>query len=147
MLLAAKIASLIGAAPQQRDYFWWCLILLVSIADLSLHPRGEGGSLTASGPLRTCLLKLLNFRSWAWRTSMIKIIVQRPVFLTRGSSFRTAIHSSGWASIRMNAMMQASLERLAQAWLVPRWIRTSPAVILDSPTSITAQISPCSTMA
>lgn len=106
--------------------------------------------------LRTCLLKLLNFRSWAWRTSMIisltdflgqKNFVQHPVFLTRGSSFRTAIHSSAWASIRMKAIMQASFERLAQAWLVPRWISTSPAVIFDSPTSITAQISPCSTMA
>src|SRR3974390_2624594 len=88
MLLAAKIASLIGAAPQQRGYFWWCLILLISIAGLSLHPRGEGGSLTASGPLRTCLLKLLNFRSWAWRTSMIKNFCPTPCFLNQGKLFQ-----------------------------------------------------------
>ena len=45
------------------------------------------------------------------------------------------------------ATTQGAFERLAQAWLVPRWINTSPAPSLVSPTSMTAQISPESTIA
>ena len=40
-----------------------------------------------------------------------------------------------------------SPERLAQAWLVPRWIRMSPARITVSSSSMIATSSPCSRMA
>src|SRR5215470_14954413 len=58
-----------------------------------------------------------------------------------------ASYSMGTASISTKATTQGAFERLAQAWLVPRWISTSPATSLVSPTSMTAQISPESTIA
>ena len=50
-------------------------------------------------------------------------------------------------SISTKAMRAVLCERLAQAWLVPRWMSTSPARSSVSPSSITDQISPSSTMA
>src|SRR6185436_6355676 len=50
-------------------------------------------------------------------------------------------------SIKTKAIRAVFWERLAQAWLVPRWMRTSPARISVSPSSITDQISPSSRIA
>src|SRR5438093_12016464 len=53
----------------------------------------------------------------------------------------------GVAPTRMKATSAGSFERLLQAWLVARWMSTSPAFMEVSPSSITAQISPDRTMA
>ena len=45
-----------------------------------------------------------------------------------------------------NAMRQGTLPRLAQPWLVPRWITMSPARTTVSPSSRISVISPSSTM-
>ena len=54
---------------------------------------------------------------------------------------------TGAAPFRTNRTRAMWSVRLAQAWLVPRWISTSPTFIRVSPTSISAQISPSMTMA
>src|SRR5262249_15879293 len=69
------------------------------------------------------------------------------------SSFSTSDESAssrysiGTASMSTKATTQGAFERLAQAWLMPRWIRKWAATGLVSPTSMTAQISPESTIA
>ena len=49
---------------------------------------------------------------------------------------------TGLASINTKAIRHSSSVRLLQAWLVPRWIRQSPAFSNTSPSSMTAYISP-----
>ncbi len=54
--------------------------------------------------------------------------------------------SANWPSIRMKAMRQGLSERLAQPWLVPRWMTMSPARQTVSPSSTTSTSSPSKTM-
>src|ERR1700688_3538558 len=54
--------------------------------------------------------------------------------------------SGSWASIRMNAILQKSGERLTQAWLVACWMTMSPALRWTSESSSSMSISPDSTM-
>src|SRR6185436_19184743 len=66
---------------------------------------------------------------------------------SRESTTEIPAQIHGFPSISTQAMRAVFCERLAQAWLVPRWMSTSPARISVSPSSITAQISPSSRIA
>src|SRR6266849_5811867 len=61
-------------------------------------------------------------------------------------SFHFFFGPSGYASTSTAATMHGSLPRTLQEWFVPRWTRMSPARSSVSPFSITAWISPFSTM-
>jgi hypothetical protein len=56
----------------------------------------------------------------------------------RAGTTATQTSYSGSASISTKATVQGVSVRLLQAWLVPRWIRMSPAFNSVSPSSINA---------
>src|SRR5271167_5108701 len=57
-------------------------------------------------------------------------------------AFAPGMSGSNRPSTRMNGIQHGLPERLAQAWLVPRWMTTSPALSSVSPLSRTSVISP-----
>ena len=125
---ALAVASPLGPAPMMQALGFPTVSLVRNLASLSQLHRAQ-------------LSRRLSER---WRKAGRCGVATRPLLRRRSAGEHG---QTGLALTRMNATKHGVSLRLLQAWLVPRWTRASPARNNVSPSSMTAKISPDSTIA